>query len=62
MWAFPCPWMPATPTRIASFAPSTRPEDFVPAIVNNGQTEPAAAALLRNRRRETLFMMILAAK
>src|SRR2546423_1026537 len=23
MWAFPWPWIPATPTRIASLAPST---------------------------------------
>ena len=62
MWALPCPWMPATPTRIASLAPSTRPEDLVPAMVNDGKTEPAAAAVLRKPRRETLFMMILLAK
>ena len=34
MWALPRPLMPATPTRIASLAPSTRPDDLVPAMVN----------------------------
>ena len=28
--------MPATPTRITSLAPSTRPEDLVPAMVESG--------------------------
>src|SRR5262249_18658127 len=58
MWPFPCPWMPATPTRITSLAPSTRPDALVPAIVTSGNTEPAAAARLRKLRRVILFMRL----
>ena len=62
MWALPRPLMPATPTRMVSLAPSTRPEDLVPAIVNSGKTGLAAAAVPRKPRREMFFMTILAAK
>src|SRR4051812_16613376 len=48
--------MPATPTRITSLAPSTRPDDLVPAMVTSGKTEPAAAACLRNLRLVILCM------
>src|SRR5262245_25499045 len=58
MWPFPCPWMPATPTRITSLAPSTRPDALVPAMVTSGNTEPAAAARLRKLRRVILFMRL----
>src|SRR5437763_10229793 len=55
MWAFPCPWMPATPTRITSLAPSTRPDALVPATVTTGNAEQAAACF-RNPRRVCLCM------
>src|SRR5262245_62024954 len=58
MWALPWPWMPATPTRITSLAPSTRPDALVPAIVTSGNVAPAAA-VLRKCRRESFFMTIL---
>src|SRR5215831_10779085 len=45
--------MPATPTRMASFAPRTRPDDLVPAIVT---VAAAANAWLRKFRRVTCFM------
>ena len=59
MWALPWPWMPATPTRIVSLAPSTRPDDLVPAMVKSGNAAPAAAAVSRKPRREMFFMTIL---
>jgi hypothetical protein len=34
----------------------TRPEAFVPAIVNSGKTVEAAAAVLINLRRDTFFI------
>src|SRR5687768_9113279 len=43
--------MPAMPTRITSLAPSTRPEDLVPAMVKRGKAAPAAAARFRKLRR-----------
>src|SRR5205823_2084448 len=46
----------ATPTRIASLAPSTRPEAFVPAIVNSPKATLVAAVDLMNVRRVTLAM------
>src|SRR5436305_13518802 len=49
MWELPWPWMPATPTRIPSLAPSTRPDDLVPAMVTSGNAAPAAA-VWRNLR------------
>jgi len=58
MWSPPRPWMPATPIRTVSFAPSTRPDDFVPAITKLPAT-PAAAAWRRNVRREWRVMGIL---
>src|SRR5262249_7970576 len=58
MWAFPCPWIPATPTRIVSLAPSTRPDDLVPAMVTSGNAA-LAAAVPRKSRREILVMTIL---
>src|SRR3972149_4234947 len=52
IWLPPRPLMPATHTRIVSLAPSTRPEAWVPAIVNQVATPALAAALfLRNSRR-----------
>src|SRR5437588_606413 len=53
MWALPWPWMPATPTRIVSLAPSTRPDDLVPAIVNDAAP---ARVPLRNLRRVGCLM------
>src|SRR5438067_8124065 len=47
-WAPPRPLRPATPTRMVSLAPSTRPDDFVPAMV---MVAAVARALLRNVRR-----------
>src|SRR5258705_447325 len=48
--------MPATPTRITSLAPSTRPEDFVPAMVKSGNAALAAAPFRKLRR---VIMLIL---
>src|SRR5690242_8112380 len=44
MWSPPRPCSPATPRRIVSLAPSTRPDDLVPAMVT-----VAAAARVRRR-------------
>src|SRR2546427_10675129 len=48
--------MPAIPTRITSLAPSTRPDDLVPAIVKRGNAALAVAACLRKLRRVMFFM------
>src|SRR5262245_51106843 len=48
--------MPATPTRITSLAPKTRPEAFVPAIVKRGNAAVAVAACLRKLRRLMFFI------
>src|SRR5213083_2905806 len=56
MCAFPCPWMPAMPTRITSLAPSTRPEALVPAMVKSGKAALATAVRLRKFRRVILFI------
>src|SRR6266852_1157923 len=45
--------MPATPTRMTSFAPSTRPDDLVPAMVT---VAAAASVWLRKLRRVIWFM------
>src|ERR1043166_66973 len=55
MWAFPCPWMPAMPTRMTSLAPRTRPEDLVPAMVKSGKAALAATVCLRKLRRVMLM-------
>src|SRR5690606_13167394 len=52
MCAPPRPLMPATPTRMTSLAPSTWPDDFVPAMVNRLNAVLAAAVVFRNLRRE----------
>src|SRR5258708_30431256 len=49
--------MPATPTRMMSFAPRTGGEALVPAMVTSGNAALAAAAALRKVRRVILRMM-----
>ena len=56
MCDWPRPRMPATPTRIVSLAPITRPEAFVPAMVNSGNAALAAALDLMKLRRVNLAM------
>src|SRR5262245_11827856 len=49
--------MPATPTRMASFEPSTPPAAPAREMATAGIAAPAAAALLRNARRVMRCMM-----
>src|SRR5688500_5397609 len=49
MCSEPRPLSPATPTRIVSLAPSTLPDDFVPAMTN---VAPAASEFFKNLRRD----------
>ena len=52
MWPPPRPWIPATAMRIVSLAPSTLPDDLVPATVNVAPMPAApAAARFKNVRR-----------
>src|SRR5262245_25410726 len=62
MWAFPCPWIPATPTRIVSLAPRTLPDDLVPAMVTSGNAVLAAAAVSRKPRRDMWLIGVLREK
>src|SRR5436305_12600630 len=52
-WLEPRPFRPAMPRRITSLAPSTRPDDLVPAIVTDAA---AARVVFRNRRRDRWVM------
>src|SRR5262245_33659890 len=47
-WEPPRPFRPATPTRMTELAPSTRPDDLVPATV---MVAAAARVVLRKSRR-----------
>src|SRR6516162_5757230 len=58
-WLPPRPLRPATPTRMASLAPSTRPEDLVPAMV---MLAAAASVLFRKRRRFRVMVIPFAKK
>src|SRR5579871_5772208 len=53
-WEPPRPLRPATPMRITSLAPSTRPEDLVPAMVT---LAAAASVFFRKLRRVSRDMV-----